>query len=91
MKLRRVFIGALVFAVEISVGALEDDLAVVLDQYISGEVVAGNVRADKNSLAVCSWGVPASISRAVRMRRNMAQRMIQGNALIELDLAQLRA
>lgn len=47
MKLRRVFIGALVLAVEISVGALKDDLTVVLDQYISGEVVAGNVRLDK--------------------------------------------
>jgi hypothetical protein len=31
MKLRRVAIAALVLAVEISVGALEDDLAVVLD------------------------------------------------------------
>lgn len=47
MKLCRVFIGAFVLAVEISIGALEDDLAVVLKQYISGEVVAGNVRVDK--------------------------------------------
>ena len=47
MKLRRVFSDPLVLAVEISVGTLEDDLAVVLDKYISGEVVAGNVRADK--------------------------------------------
>src|SRR5689334_4735883 len=48
MKLRGVAITALLLAVEISVGALEDDLAVVLDKYITRKVVACNVRADED-------------------------------------------
>lgn len=78
MKLGRVAIGAVVLAVEISVGALEYCLAVALDQYVPGEVVLSTYgrRNVSNLSAVCEWVVPANISKAASMRRNMAQRMI---------------